>query len=425
MRFHSAWALAAISLLAACGGSGDSGGGDLGGNGLGGNAEPPDLATAPDLAPAGPRTRKLDLLFMIDDSSSMSAAADELRLHAADFLSMFDDLAAAGVFVDLHVGVVTSDYGAGATTVGGCQASPGGKKGLLQAHGAAADAGCLGPAGDARFLELAYDQHGGAPVSNLPAGQDLAHTFRCMAAVGTNGCGFEHPLESVYAALHNRVENSGFLRDDALLSVVFLTNEDDGSAAPDSTIFDSDRPELGAYDTFRQVRYGIVCGDPAVAPPYGASHGPLTDCVPAPNPAGRPDRAYDVSRYIDFFTRPKSEGGVKADPSWVSLVAIDGPDTSIETLLVKRGTGLGLAPSTSYEPCGPVISLECFPREQHTCQNRAMPQFFADGAVRLNTVVRAVASHQIASICGENLDAAPDYAPVLGRVAQTIRQQLR
>ncbi|MCU1278936.1 MAG: hypothetical protein JWM53_2482, partial [bacterium] len=61
-------------------------------------------------------------------------------------------------------------------------------------------------------------------------GQTLEQTFTCMAAVGSRGCGFEHPLESVYAALTNRVENAGSLRDDALWAVVFVINEDDGAA---------------------------------------------------------------------------------------------------------------------------------------------------------------------------------------------------
>jgi hypothetical protein len=37
--------------------------------------------------------------------------------------------------------------------------------------------------------------------------------------------------------LHNNTFNDGFLRDDAQLTLVFLTNEDDGSAPPDSDIY--------------------------------------------------------------------------------------------------------------------------------------------------------------------------------------------
>src|SRR5262249_33782229 len=152
-----------------------------------------------------------------DNSVSMDAMQSELRARFGDFLSVFDDLAAHGIYADLHIGVVTSDYGAGDKAKPlGCDASPGGQRGLLQPVGALAPSGCLGPTG-ARYLAYAYGADGA--THNLPVGQTLAQTFTCMASVGSQGCGFEHQLESVYAALHNTVENAGFVRDDALLAV--------------------------------------------------------------------------------------------------------------------------------------------------------------------------------------------------------------
>ena len=97
----------------------------------------------------------------------------------------------------------------------GCGASPGTGAGKLQALGAAAAPSCKAPVG-ANYIKYAF-KPGGADVHNLPANQDLAQTFNCMASVGANGCGFEHQLESVYAALHNGLpENDGFSRVDAL-----------------------------------------------------------------------------------------------------------------------------------------------------------------------------------------------------------------
>ncbi len=69
-----------------------------------------------------------------------------------------------------------------------------------------------------------------------------------MASVGALGCGFEHQLESVYAALNktNALSNGNgpngdFLRADAVLAVVFVTNEDDASADPATRTFTSPR----------------------------------------------------------------------------------------------------------------------------------------------------------------------------------------
>ena len=141
-----------------------------------------------------------------------------------------------------------------------------------------------------------------------------------MASVGAHGCGFEHQLESVYAALNNIVENAGFLRDDALLAVVFVTNEDDGSAPPTAKIYEDD----GAT-TDRSART-TPSGRRASASPAAirsrsrhtrSSGGPLAGCVPAPDsPAARSSaREYDVSRYTTLFTQPKKRGGIKRDPT--------------------------------------------------------------------------------------------------------------
>ncbi len=412
---------AALLLATAACDDGKNGKNDDGGAPLDGSVND-DLATPPDFA--GPQTRKLDVLFMIDNSATMQAASDQLVQHFGDFLQLFDQLTTQNIFVDLHIGVVTSDYGAGQLAMSGCSPSPGGDNGFLQTIGKAADPSCVAPVGG-RYISYAYNPAGGEPKHNLPMGQTIAKTFTCMASVGATGCGFEHQLESVYAALHNTVENAGFLREDALLAVVFLTNEDDGSAAPDTIIYDPTKTaELGAFDTYRQAHYGILCGSPPMPPPYGASGGALSNCVPAPNPDGATNRAYDVRRYLDFFSLPKPAGGVKNDPRDVALIAIDGPEAPVETILAQTNTGNGVPPDPAYVSCGPDITSICTVREQHTCQNHLSPQFFADPAVRLNTVVRAANYHQISSICGDNLDAAPDFSKAMSEAGRMVRERL-
>ncbi len=360
---------------------------------------------------------KSDLLFMVDNSPSMDAMQVELRARFPQLIQTLSGLNQGGT-LDLHIGVVTSDYGAGDTAGGGCDASPGGQKGLLQAVGVAADAGCLPPSGTP-FISYQVDASG-AVTSNLPAGQDLSTTFTCMASVGAEGCGFEHQLESVYAALHNTQENSGFLRDDAALAVVFVTNEDDGSAPPDAKFYESaaDVNVYGAYDTFRQTRFAIECGGMPV--PYGNdAAGPLTSCVAAPNNVGL---AYDVSRYINMFTQTTANGGIKSDPSQVALLAIDAPATPVTLALVTSGTGLGIAPNPSYVPCG-ALDVACVERLQHACQNSVDPAFFGDPAVRIASVVNAASVHQSWSICGDALDQTPDFSLAMQGVGSEMALQ--
>jgi hypothetical protein len=242
-----------------------------------------------------------------------------------------------------------------------------------------------------------------------------------MASVGSGGCGFEHQLESVYAALHNQVENKGFLRDDAILAVVFVTNEDDGSAPPSTTIYEDDGGAHGAYDTFRQTRYAVACGSPDPAlPAYGPSNGPLQSCGPAPNtPANHVGEAYDVSRYIDLFTKPPKQGGIKRNKQDVIVVGIDGKDPRFEVILAENNTGGGAGAHPDYVPCSTVGS-NCLVRLQHSCQNQVQKAFFADPAIRINSVIDTVNPNQVFSICGDDLAKTPDFSGALTKVAEAI-----
>jgi hypothetical protein len=370
---------------------------------------------------------QVDVLFMVDNSSSMEAMQSQLHQHFGDFFKVFDQLAAIGTYADLHIGVVTSDYGAGNVTFGACEASPGGQRGILQNGPSSAiqpsDAqpppNCQAPLrtadnANARYVEYAFGPSG--PTSNLPPGQDLITTFTCMAAVGAHGCGFEHQLESVYAALNNTAENAGFLRPGALLTVVFVTNEDDASAPPDTDIYDPNQSQYGYYDTYRQTRYGIACGDPLMLAPYGPSLMLLSGCQSAPLSVG--GRQYDPQRYIDLFSH------IKSSPEDVILVGIDAPEDPFETLLVDWTSGHGRAPNPAYVGCSPLNPPTCLVRLQHSCQNHVEPAFFGDPAIRLNAVIRSVTHNQVTSICGDSLDAQPDYSAALAGLAKLISTKI-
>src|SRR5206468_5214964 len=86
---------------------------------------------------------KVDILFMVDNSNSMDAMQAELRKKFPQFFQVFSKLAQEGTLADLQIGVVTSDFGAGATGAPGCMPSPGGQQGKLQGIGAVANK-CIG-----------------------------------------------------------------------------------------------------------------------------------------------------------------------------------------------------------------------------------------------------------------------------------------
>ncbi len=350
-------------------------------------------AAVPDasLLPHTPKD-KVDVLFMMDDSAG---APKQARFRAAfpQFLQTLDAFATTKA-VSYHFGVVTSDLGAPGIT---CGSSRGAK---LQAKGAAA-INCAGPT-SGNFL--VYDQQDPAN-NNIPAGQDAASTFTCMAAVGDKGCGFEMPLEAVYRALHDPIaENAGFLREDAVLAVILLTDEDDCSVDdPASDLFGPDTSTYGPLTSFRCTRFGISCDGqfplPTTAPAKYAS------CQPAT--AAQGNKLSDMNKYLAFFTQPKSKGGVKLDPRDVVLAAIDAPSAPF-----------GTVPASTPEVCGQGVS-SCAVLGP-SCANPTDASFFADPAVRINALVGSAARSTIGSACAD--DAG--YKSTLVNFAQQITAAL-
>ncbi len=177
-------------------------------------------------------TNKLDILFVVDNSSS---TIDKQTVFAANFPRFVQALDAfpAGR-PDLHVGVVdtTVDIGAPGFSNGaaGCPSPDPGDDGLLQ--NTARIAGCSAPTG-----QYIVDGAGSDGTRSTNYTGTLDQALSCIAQIGDTGCGFEAPLEAMQRALDgSRPENAGFVRADADLAVVIITDEDDCSVA-DNSIF--------------------------------------------------------------------------------------------------------------------------------------------------------------------------------------------
>jgi hypothetical protein len=90
----------------------------------------------------------------------------------------------------------------------------------------------------------------------------ITDTLACRANVGTGGSGTEMPLYASMLALGDRVTdgtNAGFLRDDALLALVMLTDEDDCSRTDNNIVIDAMNPQgmCGANPAQVQVAQAI------------------------------------------------------------------------------------------------------------------------------------------------------------------------
>jgi hypothetical protein len=335
----------------------------------------------------------IDLLFMLDNSFTMGPKHTLLQQA---FPTLWAALSSQTPLGSFHIGVITSDLGAGMYTLGGGECHPGGDGAKLQPKGFAAAANCTAPVG-ANFVidDLALG------TSNLPPGQTVEQTFTCMSSVGTGGCGFESQLEAVYQALQSPgpVENAGFLRPESLLVVVLLTDGDDCSAPPTSDLFDQANTSYGALTAYRCYNYGVMCGTPAQLLPYNS--GAFQMCRGATQAAG--GKLYEVGRYTQFFAN------LKPDPNAVLLDVIAAAATPVQTILVTYPT------TTPYTSCaGPPNTTSCIVETQHTCTNVNDATITGDPAVRIDEVLRSTGVHTRSSIC----DA--DYSAAMTTLAQRI-----
>jgi hypothetical protein len=241
--------------------------------------------------------RNVDILFVVDDSGSMKEEQDSLAQNFPRFIQRLSTL--QGGLPSVHIGVVSTDVGTGTDKVGSCNAK--GDDGHLLTNN------CGGVNGS--YL-VDVDAPGGGRTQNYTG--DLAQLFACMAHLGTGGCGAEQPLESMRLALDPaRGTNPGFLRDDAYLAVVIISDEDDCSTK-DRSIWT--RNLSTGRLLYQCTQYGISCDGDVMTP------GAKANCKPQ---QGSP-AMFDVDEYVQFLKQLKGDkqliiASITGDPTPVSV----------------------------------------------------------------------------------------------------------
>jgi hypothetical protein len=210
----------------------------------------------------------VDILFVIDDSGTMFQEQENLAQSFPKLIARIE--AITPPIKSYHVGVISTDIGAGPFVTGTC--TPNGDDGVLQ-----------------------HAPHGGGCAASYPLylsgpGPQVAQDFACIAKLGTEGCGYEQQLESALRALAAQPANDGFVRQSAPLAIVFITDEDDCSAQ-DTALFDESDAALGPLPT-RCVR--------------------------------RTDKLHPVSRYVQGFR------ALKDRPERIVVAAITGPPGPVQ-----------------------------------------------------------------------------------------------
>ncbi len=200
-----------------------------------------------------------DILFTVDNSCSMSDEQSALAVNFASFLQIVDALD-----IDYHLGVATTDIGDG---------------GQLQ---------------------------GSVPIIT-PSTPDPGGTFSANVNLGINGSGIEQGFHNAWQALEAAVNNvgvnGGFLRDDAGLRIIFVSDEQEQS---NSVMGWSAADYVAYYQGLKANPEHVVLSDIT---------GGMTGC------SGAGGSASSGSDYVNGTNMTSGISASICDPNWVSTLS--------------------------------------------------------------------------------------------------------
>ena len=258
--------------------------------------------------------------------------------------------------------------------------------------------------------------------------------FQCIGALGDKGCGFEHQLASIDRALGGDGNgapstNANFLRPEAYLGIVLLTNEDDCSAPSNSQIYSlavggSNQQNianaLGPVANYRCNQFGHLCKDPS----GNVIEPPLTPPANAMGTAAAPtlDMTDCTSNDTNGLLTPVSQfisdiRSLKGDPDNQILVAsISAPPTPYTVAWVPQMGGQNTQPNELWpqieHSCGAAGTDDVNPESTMSPTDMS----FGDPGVRIAQFVSAFPNYVLASIC----DAS--YAASMQAIATKLGQ---
>ncbi len=380
--------------------------------------------------------RDVDILFVIDNSGSMSE--EQARL-ARNFPAFVERLEAMGA--DYRIGITTTDV-----KHPGC---PGGtpENGALvlrpctdavaegafvfndlDAAAACTDQCKLGA--EQLRLEASFDGEVHPWLesvnkdTNLPAGVAMSDAFACFGPQGIDGCGYESPLEAMRLAIARGRDpaGSGFIRSESLLSVVMVTDEADCSSAPghadifttNTTFQNQTEPKRTSATCWRA---GVQCS--GAGDPYSECHAEDYSADGQPGASDPADAVlHPVDRYVSFLDslrilseQPQADGGPLVRDVLVSLIAgvppgYDRGEAEIEYRAAEAGSeqaiNFGVAPGCTNSEDGSNSTAIPPVREREVAEAFAG----ADG------------ERNLYSICQD------DYSPALEGIARQLEKLL-
>lgn len=171
--------------------------------------------------------RKLDVLFVVDNSGSMKTSQTNLAQNFPSFINYFKDKG-----YDFKIAVTTTDAFYGDQFI---------------------NEGCSICTVEQTQFRASADASGGIPIRVLDnTTPNLETIFSANVQVGVNGSGDERAFSSFKAALNSPL-NTGFHRSSAYLSVIIVSDSDDFSQAnfdQDETYTNPDLHTVQSYVNF-------------------------------------------------------------------------------------------------------------------------------------------------------------------------------
>ena len=249
---------------------------------------------------------KVDFLFIIDNSGSMSDEQLNLIASFPQFIQTIQDTLDEAQ--DYHLMVIDSDAWVYAQCPvlcdflmgAGCLLNPGFECGVTEPLECedVLGAGVTFPRGaEATNSDCGFTSPGRYMDSAQP---NLTDAFQCAARVGTGSTDDpEKPMEAMVAAVTPGTPawacNEGFLRDDAILVVTFITDEDDD--APDGS--------GGTVAGWRQALISAKAGDAnamVVLGLFGDGDQPGSICPPFnPDAASGAEPSPRLREFVDSW----------------------------------------------------------------------------------------------------------------------------
>lgn len=376
--------------------------------------------------PLPPLASKVDLLLVIDNSPSMSPKQKALGTQLGRLMRSLQQLD-----IDSQVGIISTDIGTNTApgtpwggSIGVCDTYEG-DDGVLQSApcttrmttSADARAACSTLCPDSKYVPTdgrRYIRSAGG-MSNVPASIELdpmtgkmidtgpEKALRCMGLIGDSGCGIESPLEALKRALDgHRSENDGFLRSDALLAVLIISDEDDCSVQlsrrrennPATRGCAATDPE--SYDCFnldyRCFANSVQCDQTMLSP------GVKTNCKERPGNYLEP-----VDKYVTFLNTLRPTGRLVVSGIWTRPSASEGGRVEIARLsggttspFLNRALGAGAS-----------------------CSYATDPNIIGQAQLRLSSFAGKIPGSLQSSVC--DID---NYGLALDRVVQAIKTKL-